>query len=259
MVSPIDNWENVRVWLIGASYGIGYELALALDQLNAKLALTARSVDQLSLLATQLKKTPLIIQADVRNYKQLEGGLGEILNAWGGIDVVIFGAGIYQPGTFEDTDLNTIEETIAINLLGATYAAKLVSPILKKQKYGTLALIGSVAGYRGLPNANAYGPSKAALISLSETLFQELKPHNVDVRLISPGFVATRLTDKNKFEMPMKITASQAAQAIIQGFKKRSFQIDFPKSFSIPLRLLRIIPYSLYFWLMGKLISNDRK
>ena len=122
-----------------------------------------------------------------------------------------------------------------------------VLPMLRAQGHGHLSLVASVAGYRGLPNALAYGPSKAALQHLAETLYLDLRPEGIGVSVINPGFVATLLTAGNRFNMPALLTPEQAAQAIVHGWAKGRFDIHFPKRFTLWLKLLRHMPHSVYF------------
>jgi NAD(P)-dependent dehydrogenase (short-subunit alcohol dehydrogenase family) len=122
-----------------------------------------------------------------------------------------------------------------------------VLPVLLKQRSGHLSLISSVAGYRGLPNALAYGPTKAALINLAQTLYMDLQPLGIGVSLINPGFVDTPLTAQNEFKMPALITPEQAAHQMLKGWEAGRFEIHFPKRFTLWLKLLGHLSDGLYF------------
>jgi short-subunit dehydrogenase len=149
-------------------------------------------------------------------------------------------------------DANDIDRLLAINLRAPMAAAARLIPQLLKQGSGALAFVSSVAGYRGLPKAAAYGPTKAALINFAETLYLDLAPRGLSVYLINPGFVATPMTAANDFEMPALISPQQAAEEIIAGFGRGSFEIHFPRRFTYWLKLLRLLPYSLYFALVKR-------
>ncbi len=126
---------------------------------------------------------------------------------------------------------------------------------MKRQKYGHIALIASVAGYCGLPNSLTYGATKAAIINLAEGIYNQLKANNINLSLINPGFVATRLTKKNKFHMPLIISSSQAANIIYSNINKNKFEITFPKRFTIIIKILKLLPYKIFFYLTKKLQS----
>jgi short-subunit dehydrogenase len=134
-------------------------------------------------------------------------------------------------------------------------AVGMVLPDMLKAHAGHIAIVGSVAGYSGLPKALAYGPSKAGIINFCETLYYDLLPQGVSVHMISPGFVATEATAQNDFEMPALITANEAAKEILEGIQAGKFDIHFPKRFSGFLKFLRILPYPLYFWIIRRFVK----
>ena len=152
-------------------------------------------------------------------------------------------------------EISIAEQTINANLLGPMRAVAIVLPEMLKNHAGHIAIVGSVAGYSGLPKALAYGPSKAGIINFCETLHYDLLPLGISVHMISPGFVATEATANNDFEMPALITAEQAAQDILNGMEKGKFDIHFPKRFSRFLKFLRILPYPLYFWIVRRFVQ----
>jgi short-subunit dehydrogenase len=254
--SGISTYSGKRVWLIGASSGIGEACAKSLIAQGAKVALSSRRVERLNSIAQQAHiNQTLVIPLDVTNHEQLSNAYQAILNAWGGIDVLLFVSGVYAPLRADNFDYNIAEQTINANLLGPMHATALVLPDMLSKHSGHIAIVGSVAGYSGLPKALAYGPSKAAIINFCETLYYDLLPTGVSVHMISPGFVATEATAQNDFEMPALISASQAASEILKGIQKGQFDIHFPKRFSGFLKFLRILPYPIYFWIVRRFVQ----
>lgn len=169
---------------------------------------------------------------------------GAIRAAFGHIDSVIFLAAAYTPMKLESLDLAVTRQIIDVNLAGAFHVVYAVLPILGDRSAGQIALCGSVAGYIGLPGGQPYSATKAAIINLAESLRAEL-PQKINIKLISPGFVRTELTDKNDFQMPMIISPKDAAKAIADGLLGKQFEVHFPKRFTIWLKLLRMLPYSV--------------
>ena len=241
-------------WIIGASTGIGAALAHRLSFQGENLCLSARNRSALQTVYAKLshnhsQQSHLVLPCDVSDKRQLAQGVQTLSERWPCIDRIIFMAGIYEPTTLDNMTLTNMEQTIDINLKSAFILLHLVLPLLEKQGFGQIALCSSVAGYVGLPQSQPYGASKAALINLAESLQAE-KGRTLDIKLINPGFVESRLTDKNQFHMPMKITAEQAAMAIATGLNKKAFEIHFPQRFTRLMKLIKILPYWLYFWLM---------
>ena len=252
----LSNYSGKRVWLIGASSGIGEACAKALLNAGARVALSSRRVERLNQIAL-LGSTEhtLVLPLDVTNEVQLESGYQSILSAWGGIDLLLFVSGVYIPLRADSFDIKAAEQTIDANLLGPMRAVALVLPEMLKAHAGHIAIVGSVAGYSGLPKALAYGPSKAAIINFCETLYYDLLPQGISVHMISPGFVATEATAQNDFEMPTLITAEEAATEILSGIQQGEFDIHFPKRFSRFLKFLRILPYPIYFWIVRRFVK----
>jgi short-subunit dehydrogenase len=254
----ITNWQNKRVWLVGASTGIGKALARQLDQLGCKLMLSARSVDKLSSLASELEHATAL-PLDITQINTVNIAFNKLISSWGGVDLIVLMAGTYSEMSVKNFSIEKVCQQIDVNIKGTMNVLANSLPKLLEQKFGHLVIVSSVAGYRGLPNSLAYGPSKAALINLAEALHIEMKPHAIGVSVVNPGFVDTPLTRKNSFPMPFLITAEKAAQEIIVGLEKGAFEIHFPKTFTRILRILRIIPYSLYFALTRRIVVNKNK
>ena len=252
----IPNFSGKRVWIIGASSGIGEACTQALIKAEAKVALSSRRVERLNTLAALGNpEQSLVLPLDVTNDAQLNNSYQSILRAWGGIDLLLFVSGVYVPLRADNFDFDTAKQTIDANLLGPMRAVALVLPEMLKAHSGHIAIVGSVAGYSGLPKALAYGPSKAAIINFCETLYYDLLPQGVSVHMISPGFVATEATAQNDFEMPALISAQEAATEILSGIEKGEFDIHFPKRFSGFLKFLRILPYPVYFWIVRRFVK----
>lgn len=251
MNKPIRDWTAQRVWIIGASSGIGAALATALLLRGAHVAVSARRAEALQVVVAGQGEAR-VLAFDFNDDAAFARAADNLFKAWGGIDLVVFCAGAYAPMRAWQLDANDIDRLLAINLRAPMAAAARLIPQLLKQGSGALAFVSSVAGYRGLPKAAAYGPTKAALINFAETLYLDLAPRGLSVYLINPGFVATPMTAANDFEMPALISPQQAAEEIIAGFGRGSFEIHFPQRFTYWLKLLRMLPYSIYFALVRR-------
>jgi len=251
MNPKIVDWSGKRVWLVGASSGIGAALAGELARLGARVALSARSVDKLRALDIQ---GALLLPCDATDTASLAGARKTLLAAWRGVDLVIYLAGDYVPMRAGDFDLAVAEKLVTVNFNAAMRLAETVLADLPAG--GGIAFVASVAGYRGLPKALAYGPGKAALIHFAECLHLDLAPQGIGVWVINPGFVATPLTAKNDFAMPALLTPEQAALATVDGLKTGKFEIHYPKRFTCVMKLLALLPYGLYFPLVRRLTGN---
>lgn len=262
--APIREWSERRVWIVGASSGIGEALALELARRGARLALSARGRERLEAVCaacdaaarpahhTDPPAPALALALDLSRVDELVRARDQLLAAWGGVDLVVFNAGTYRPLRAWELSAQAVRETLETNLVGTMSATAAVLPTLLAQGHGAIALVGSVAGYGGLPKATVYGPSKAALINFAEVLHLDLSQRGIGVFLIDPGFVATPLTAQNDFAMPALQTPAQAAAAIVDGFARGDFEIHFPKRFTRVLKLLQLLPRRLYFALIRR-------
>jgi short-subunit dehydrogenase len=227
------------IWIIGATEGIGAALAREWAERGARLILSARSAERLQEMATSLGPDHISVPLDVSDRASLDAAATRIADI-GPLDRVIHLAAIYDPGKIADLDPDAAARIVSINLTGSFHIAQIAPPLLRKG--GQLALCGSVAGYIGLPQGQIYSATKAGVINLAESLRAELAGR-IDVRLINPGFVDTRMTQRNKFKMPAIVTPETAAQAIIDGLHSRKFEVHFPRRFTRSLKLLSALPY----------------
>lgn len=251
MNRKLDDWRDQRVWIIGASSGIGAATARLLLEQGARLALSARNANALNNVAVDHPEA-LVLPLDITNATSLLEARNTILARWGGIDLVLIVAGNYQKMRADNFDLAAARQLVETNLNGPLNCLNAVLPLLLEQGQGGIGIVASVAGLSGLPQALIYGPTKAALINLCESLYLDLHQCGISVYLINPGFVATPLTAGNDFAMPALITAETAAQELLCGIERGEFHIHFPKRFTNWLRLLRLLPYRLYFWLIHR-------
>ncbi|MBS1140940.1 MAG: Short-chain dehydrogenase/reductase [Proteobacteria bacterium] len=247
MNPKITDWHGKRVWLVGASSGIGAALARELAGRGARVALSARSVDKLLALGIA---DALLLPCDATDPVSLDASRQGLLAVWGGVDLVVYLAGDYVPMRADNFDLTVAERVIEVNFNGAMRLAATVLPDLHAG--GGIAFVASVAGYRGLPKALCYGPGKAALIHFAEVLHLDLVPKGIGVWVINPGFVSTQLTAKNDFAMPALQTPEQAALAVVDGFRTGAFEIHFPKRFTRLMKLFAHLPYGWYFPLIRR-------
>jgi NAD(P)-dependent dehydrogenase (short-subunit alcohol dehydrogenase family) len=257
----IDTWAGRRVWVVGASSGIGAELARALHRRGARVAVSARRREALQALFEsapdgQPSAALQVLPLDVNDSAAVSAAAATLQASWGGIDLVLWVAGIYQPMRAQNFELDRARAMLQTNLVAVYSALDAVLPMLLTQGRGAIALVSSVAGYSGLPQSLAYGPTKAALINLAETLYLDLHPLGIGVHLINPGFVDTPATAGNTFPMPALITAQDAAEATLAGLEAGRFEIHFPARFTLWLKFARILPYRLYFGLIRRITGG---
>jgi short-subunit dehydrogenase len=241
----IASWRGQRVWVIGASYGIGAAVARQLIDAGAQVAMSARSRELLDAIAEGNSARVEVL--DVTQPDTVQRAAKSLLAAWGGIDLVLIVAGTHVEMRADTFDMARATRLFEVNVLGVLHCLDAVLPTLLAQGHGGVAIVSSVAGYRGLPKSLIYGPTKAALINLAESLYIDLSMRGIGVYLINPGFVDTPLTQKNDFKMPALIPAEEAARLTLAGIADGEFEIHFPKRFTNVLRLLRTLPYPAYF------------
>ena len=242
---PIRDWHGRRVWLVGASTGIGRALAERLHALGATVIVSARKADALQDFVAQHPDS-MALPLDVTDAKAVQAA-AQSAPASGPLDLVCYCAGHYHAMRATAINLDDLLRHHEVNTVGALHVLAAITPGMLARGQGHISLVSSVAGFRGLPQSLAYGPTKAALINLAETLYLDLQPLGLGVSVINPGFVETPLTAQNDFHMPALISPEQAAQAIVQGWSRGEFDIHFPKRLTHVMKLLRLLPYRLYF------------
>ena len=247
-----------KIWITGASSGIGKALALKFANEGWQVAASARREHLLEEMI-KLNKNIYSFPLDVTDGEKCKEVFKKIKNKYEDIDVCVFSTGTWDPRKEKDIDIDQIEKTIKVNFFGTLNCIKAVEEYFKIRKKGQLSIVSSIAGYRGLPNSTGYGPSKAALNNLAESLYFDFGRHNVRVSLISPGFIKTPMTDKNKFKMPFLKTPEFAAEKIYNGLiNGSSFEIHFPKELTLILKLLKILPNRVYLYLIKKLTKLQK-
>jgi len=243
-------------WITGAGKGIGRALAKRMADEGWTVAVSARTeADLLSLQSECAKGRVRVFPLDVTDAQQNQKTIDQIELQMGPLDLVILNAGTHAPNPVESFSVEAFRKLVETNLMGTINGLAPIMSRFIERKSGHIAVVGSLAGYRGLPTASAYGATKAGLINMCEALKVELDPHNVHLTLINPGFVKTPLTDQNPFPMPFLISVDEAVAQIIRGLKKERFEITFPKRFSFIMKLLRILPASLFFALTRKMVK----
>lgn len=245
----IANWAGKRVWIVGGSSGIGRATASALHARGAIVHLSARNGAALEAFARAHPGSEAVA-VDACDAGQVRSAARQIL--WQGpLDLVMYCAGHYKPLRATAFDLGEMLRHQQVNYVGALNVIDAVLSSLRMHG-GHLSLVSSVAGYRGLPNGLGYGPTKAALINLAETLHLDLRECGMGVSVINPGFVETPLTAQNAFRMPALQTPEAAARAILQGWERGRFEIHFPRRFTLGMKLLRLLPFAVYAPLVKK-------
>jgi short-subunit dehydrogenase len=251
MNPPLPSYSGKRVWVIGASYGIGAAIARELLGHGAKVALSARKRELLAQVAGA-QAGALIAPLDITDHASVLAAREAIVAAWGGIDLALIVAGTHTEMRGDAFDLARARQLLEVNLHGVLNCVDVIVPTLLAQKAGGIGIVASVAGYIGLPKALIYGASKAALINFTESLYNDLRPKGLGVYLINPGFVDTPLTQKNDFEMPALMKAEDAARVTLAEIAAGRLEIHYPKRFTRMLKLLRVLPYRLQLWLVRR-------
>ena len=250
---------NKVVWITGASSGIGKSLAFKFAKEGWNVAISARRenlLNEISESNEKIKSFPL----DVTDKKKCIEVFQQIKNHYGDIDICFFSTGTWDPKKEKDIDVEQMEDVFKVNFFGTVYSIKAVEQYFRDKKNGIITIVSSIAGYRGLPNSTGYGPSKSALNNLAESLYFDFKRYNVRVCLVSPGFIKTPMTDKNDFKMPFLKTTEYAAEKIYDGLiNKNVFEIHFPKSLTLILKILSFLPSKIYFGLIGKMTKYQKK
>ena len=234
-----------RIWLTGASSGIGAALAEQLLQAGHRLAISARTLEPLQALAARYPQQVLVVNGDLSDVANVQRIGQQISQHWGALDTLILNAGTCEYVEVSDFQAAMVERVLRANLLAPSYCIEVALPLLRAGNQPHLVGVGSSVTYLPLPRAEAYGASKAGLRYLLEALRIDLVCEGIDVTLISPGFVDTPLTQKNDFAMPLRWSAQKAAAHIAARLPKRPYEIAFPGPFIAILLLLAHLPKRL--------------
>ena len=244
-----------NIWITGASSGIGKALAEKFAIEGWKVAISARRTEILEQMASKENMTSYPL--DVTDQKKVTETFLKIVKDFNKIDLCVFSSGTYDPKLEKEINLDQNKFVMNTNYFGVLHCIKSVEGYFKDKKEGHISIVSSIAGYRGLPNSSGYGPSKAALTNLAESLYFDFKKYNVRISLISPGFIKTPLTDKNEFKMPFIKSPEYAAEKIFNGLTKSdAFELHFPKELTLILKFLRILPYKIYLYLIAKFVKR---
>jgi short-subunit dehydrogenase len=243
----VKDWQGKRYWLVGASEGLGREVAFCLSRAGAEVIVSARSEDRLKELVAELPGKASYITVDVADRAAVEAAAKEA----GEIDGVVYLAGVYWPMKAQEWDNEKSDMMGEVNFLGASRVVGAVIKDMVAKGAGHIVLVGSLSGFRGLPGAIGYSASKAGLMSLAESMQADLRTSPIEVQLINPGFIKTRLTDKNDFTMPFIMSAEDAAKEVFEHMNTDAFKKSFPMLFSWVFRLSQFMPDWMYYRLFG--------
>lgn len=243
----MKNWQGKRYWIVGASEGLGREVAFTLSRVGADVIVSARSQDRLQALVDELPGKSSYVTLDVTDRAAVEQAAQKI----GDIDGVIYLAGVYWPMKAQDWDNEKADMMGEVNFLGASRVVGSVIKDMVAKNAGHIVLIGSLAGFRGLPEAIGYSASKAGMMVLAESMQADLRKTPIEVQLINPGFIKTRLTEKNDFDMPFSMSAQDAAKEVFDHMNTDRFKRNFPLIFSWVFRLSQFMPDWMYYRLFG--------
>lgn len=245
------------VWITGASTGIGAATAQRMARDGWIIVASARSADRLQALAAKAPAGQIIpMPCDVTDKAAIQKTVADIYSTLGPIDCVLLNAGTYIADPVEKFSSDNFNTQVALNLSGTAMCLEAILPDMLARKRGQIAVVGSVAGYRGLPKSLSYGPTKAALINMVEALAIETKGKGIKVQLVSPGFIKTPLTDANTFPMPFLMDVDVAADRLVKGLASDAFEIIFPRRFAYLLKILQLLPHRLYIWLLAQGAKN---
>ncbi|MEI7609816.1 MAG: SDR family NAD(P)-dependent oxidoreductase [Rhodospirillaceae bacterium] len=235
-------------WVTGASSGIGAAVALRLARDGWTVAASARRLPQLQELAGMATGGKIVpMPHDVTDTAAVTRCVAEIEHRLGPIALAVLNAGTYRADSAETFSAQAVREMIELNFMGTVHGLGALLPRMIERGRGRIAVVSSSAGFCGLPRAAGYGATKAALITLCESLKFDLDPLGVAIQVVTPGFVRTPLTDLNDFPMPFIIDADAAADRLVAGLYQDVFEITFPRRFTGLIKLLRWLPYCLYF------------
>lgn len=252
----MNNDAGSRIaWITGASKGIGKALALRLAKNGWRIAASARTAGDLDALVTEQRELSIsAYPLDVTDHKATWETLDRIESELGPISLAVLNAGTHMPMMADEFSIKKFRQLVETNLIGPANGLASLLPRMISQKAGQIAIVSSVAGYRGLPTSAGYGATKAGLINMCEALRPDLERHGIKLQVVNPGFVETPLTDRNDFPMPFLISADDAAARITRGLNGNAFEIAFPTRFVMLMKLLRLLPNGLYFSIVKRIM-----
>jgi NADP-dependent 3-hydroxy acid dehydrogenase YdfG len=242
------SWVGKRYWLVGASEGLGRALAHRMSAAGAELVLSARSDDRLRELVAELPGTAMAVPCDVASMDSVRAAAAQA----GELDGVVFLSGVYWPQGAQEWDGDQVATMCDVNFTGCARVLGVVVPGMVARNRGHVVLTGSLSGFRGLPGSIGYSASKAGVMALAECMQADLRRTGVQVQLANPGFIKTRLTEKNDFSMPFLMTPEQAAAAMFDHMQTDTFKVSFPWLFSLLFRGGQLMPDWLWYRLMGR-------
>jgi short-subunit dehydrogenase len=234
----LRDWAGRRYWLVGASEGLGRDLALLMSRAGAELVLSARSADRLHELAAELPGRASVVAVDVAD----PASVAAAAQAAGPLDGMVYLAGLYWPMRAQEWDAARVEAMCEVNFVGAARVVGHVLPAMVARGSGHVVLTGSLAGFRGLPGAAGYAASKAAIMALGESLYADLRGSAITVQVVNPGFIRTRLTAQNEFRMPFIMEPEAAAARMFAHMGTDRFKTSFPAGFAAFFRLGQFLP-----------------
>ncbi|WP_108682552.1 SDR family oxidoreductase [Methyloceanibacter sp. wino2] len=245
--TPALPWRTA--WIVGASSGLGAALAKLLDGRVETVAISARSADNLNAMQ-EASQTLIAYPLDITDANAVARCYQDIEDKAGKIDLVVLSAGTWEMVLPPDIDPEVFKSSMDVNFMGVVNVLAQVVPDMMRREAGQIAIISSVAGYRGLPKAAAYGSTKAALINVAESLHPELAAKGVTLSIVNPGFVDTPMTAVNDFPMPFLMPVDDAAQRLLRGLERKAYEITFPRRFTWAMKLMRRLPNAVYFWIV---------
>jgi NADP-dependent 3-hydroxy acid dehydrogenase YdfG len=243
-------WAGKRYWLVGASEGLGLALAQTMSRAGAALILSARSPDGLAAALKTLPGRATAVAIDVGDSASVRAGAAHVLEG-GPLDGVVFLAGVYWPTKAQDWNADQVEAMCDVNFTGCARVVGAVLPSMLERGRGHVVITGSLSGFRGLPGAIGYSASKAGTMALAESMYADLRGTGIDVQLANPGFIRTRLTQKNDFSMPFLMEPDEAARAMFAHMTAGGFKTSFPTVFSWLFRLSQFLPDWAYYRLFA--------
>ncbi len=248
--------DRKLAWITGAGKGIGRGLVKRLARDGWLVVASARTVSDLESLALECPDGAVhVLPLDVTDETGTEAMISDVERGLGPIDLAVLNAGTHIEINTGDFDVASFRTLVETNFMSVVNGLSVLVPRFIRRGRGQIAVVASLAGYRGLPSAAGYGASKAALINMCEALYPELKSKGVKLTLVNPGFVKTPLTDKNEFPMPFLVSVDEAAAAIVNGLPTNAFEVCFPRRFAFLMKVLRLLPDPLFFFITRRMLT----